>query len=102
MRLWDAVEPRVIFTTNVRQALTYAERGEVDAALVYRTDAVESGRVRVVAEAPAGSHAPIVYPAARVAASESAAAREYLDFLSGPAAAAIFASRGFTPPPPER
>ena len=99
MGLWEGVEAKVVFTTNVRQALTYAERGEVDAALVYRTDAAESERVRVVAAAPAGSHPPIVYPAALVAASESPAARAYLDFLSGPEAAAVFARHGFAPPP---
>ena len=102
MGLWTAVEPKVVFTTNVRQALTYAERGEVDAAIVYRTDAAESTRVRVVEVAPPGSHPPIVYPAALVAGRDGTAAREYLDFLSGPEAAALFARHGFAPAPAER
>lgn len=104
MGLWEAVRRKVVFTTNVRQALTYAERGEVDAALVYRSDAREGGMVRVVAVAPPGSHAPIVYPAALLAdVAGKEAAGAYLDFLSGPDGAAAFLRHGFTAAPhPER
>jgi molybdate transport system substrate-binding protein len=71
----------------------------VDAALVYRTDALAGRRVRVAAAAPASSHAPIVYPAAVVAASEHpGAARRYLDFLAGPRGAEIFRRHGFIVP----
>lgn len=96
--LWESVRGKAVFTTTVRQALTYAERGEVDAALVYRTDALGSARVRVVAAAPPGSHPPIVYPAALVAGAGEAA-RGYLDFLTGPEAAVVLRRHGFTPGP---
>jgi molybdate transport system substrate-binding protein len=100
MRLWEKVRPKVVFTTNVRQALTYAERGEVDAALVYRSDTRGASGVRVVAVAPPGSHAPIVYPAALLAAAaKNEAAAAYLEFLSGPAGAAAFRRHGFTAAP---
>jgi molybdate transport system substrate-binding protein len=95
--IWDRVRPKVVFTANVRQALTYAERGEVDAALVYRTDARGSRAVRVVASAPPGSHPPIVYPAALVVGARPAA-RDYLDFLSGSVAAEVLRRHGFTAP----
>ena len=98
--LWEAVRGKAVFTTNVRQALTYAERGEVDAALVYRTDAMTSTRVRVAAAAPAGSHPPIVYPAALVLPVTDAA-RRYLAFLSGPEAAEVLRRRGFLVPAAE-
>jgi molybdate transport system substrate-binding protein len=98
--LWDRVLPKVVYTGDVRQALAYVERGEVDAALVYRTDALRSQRVRVAAVAPAGSHAPIVYPAAVIAASSHPAdAERYLDFLAGPEAQAVFRRYGFAPVP---
>lgn len=96
--LWNAVKGRAVLGQNVRQVLTYVERGETDAGLVYRTDAA-TARVRVVAAAPPASHRPIVYPAAVVAGSEHPAeARRYLEFLAGPAARRVLRGRGFAAP----
>lgn len=97
--LWEAVEPRAVLAASVRQALAYVQRGEVDAALVYRTDARAAAGLRLVAAAPPGSHAPIEYPAAVVAGSgNAAAARAYLDYLAGPEGARLFRRHGFTTP----
>ena len=61
--LWDAVKDKLIFAENVRQVLDYVARGEVDAGLVYSTDAmVRSKEVKVVMKLPEGSHQPVVYP----------------------------------------
>jgi molybdate transport system substrate-binding protein len=99
--VWGGVEPRVVYATNVRQALAYVQAGEVDAALVYRTDAVSAAGVRVVAAVPPGSHAPVRYTAAVVAASERAAsARRFVQFLAEPGGRAVFRAHGFPPPPP--
>lgn len=96
--LWERVAPRAVLAANVRQVLAYVERGEVDAGLVYRTDALASTDVRVVATAPPDSHAPIRYPAAAVADSRHPElARRYLDFLAGPAAQEVLRRHGFSP-----
>ena len=58
---WDRLEPAFVFTANVRVALAFAERGEVDAAIVYRSDAASSSRVRIVETLPADAHDPIRY-----------------------------------------
>jgi len=97
--LWETAEPRVIPAENVRAALALAERGEVDAAVVYASDAAASDKVRITARLPAGSHPPIRYPAAIVAGSVHAEAPDFLDYLSDPEAAKIFARHGFTPLP---
>ncbi len=51
--------------------------------------------MRVAATFPAGSHAPIVYPAAVVADGQVAAARRLLAFLREPEAQAVFRRHGF-------
>jgi len=96
--LWAALEPKLIPTQNVRQALDYVARGEVDAGLVYATDAaILPGKVRVVAQI--ATPVPIVYPAAVVAGTRHRAAAEaYLQHLASPAAQAIFARQGFGAP----
>jgi molybdate transport system substrate-binding protein len=100
LKLTDAVRPRAIYASNVRQVLDYVERGEVDAGVVYATDARESGpKVRLIDRAPADAHAPIVYPAAVVAASRHPdAARKFLDYLAGDKAQKLLAARGFAAP----
>jgi molybdate transport system substrate-binding protein len=98
--LWAAVQPKVVYTTDVRQALAYVERGEVDAALVYRTDAIRGQKVRIVAVAPPGTHRPIVYPAAvPTTARNPAGAERFLAFLGSPGGQAVFQRYGFAPPP---
>lgn len=95
---WDAAAPRLARAENVRAALAFVERGAAAAGVVYATDARASRRVVVAGVFPAGSHPPIIYPAALVAAGADAEARGFLAFLSGPRGQAILRSQGFTPP----
>jgi molybdate transport system substrate-binding protein len=95
--IYDAVNSKAILAKDVRQVLTYVETGNVDAGIVYATDALSSPKVKVVATAPPKSHSPIVYPAAVIKASVNpAAARAFLSFLSSPRGLAIFQKYGFT------
>jgi molybdate transport system substrate-binding protein len=97
--LWSAIQPKMIGANNVRQALDYAARGEVDAAFVYATDAaLVPDKVRIALTVPTA--APIRYPAAVLAgASNAAAAQRFVEFLLTPAAQRVFARHGFAPPP---
>ncbi|HTU13398.1 MAG TPA: molybdate ABC transporter substrate-binding protein [Allosphingosinicella sp.] len=96
--LWTGVERRIAGAENVRAALLLVERGDAPLGVVYETDARASRRVRVVAPFPAGSHPPIIYPIALLAASAAPEARGFYDFLLSPEGRAIFARHGFTEP----
>ncbi|HEX8271254.1 MAG TPA: molybdate ABC transporter substrate-binding protein [Longimicrobiaceae bacterium] len=95
-----AVEAKAVYAQNVRQVLAYVESGNVDAGIVYATDAAASTRVAVAAAAPPGSHRPIVYPLAVVrATAHPREARALAEFLRGPEARGVLRRRGFLPPP---
>ncbi|HZO88186.1 MAG TPA: molybdate ABC transporter substrate-binding protein [Chthonomonadaceae bacterium] len=101
--LWSVVQPKAILGENVRQTLTYVASGDVDAGIVFATDAqIEKQRVRVVQDAiPGRDHQPIVYPAAViVGAPNGPAARRFVAFLHSRTAQAILARYGFTPAHP--
>jgi molybdate transport system substrate-binding protein len=100
--LRDALKGRLIYGANVRQVLDYVERGEVDAGIVYATDAREAGdRVHVVEVADEKLHDPIEYPAVLVSHSRrKEAARGFIDYLKGERARAILARKGFEVPAP--
>lgn len=93
---WDAIKAKANLGQNVRAVLAWVESGDVDCGIVYATDAASTVGVKVVAEAPEGSHAPVIYPAAVVEGSKNApAAQAFLDYLSGDAARELFAEAGF-------
>lgn len=97
LHLLPALQPRLVLAENVRQVLAYVETGNADAGLVYATDAAITSKVRVVATAPAGSHDPIIYPAAVLRSGmHPDEAEDFLVYLASPAARAFFTQRGFT------
>jgi molybdate transport system substrate-binding protein len=93
--LWEQVESRVVPAENVRAALALVERGEVPVGSVYATDAKASDRVAIVFRFPSGSHPPIRYPAAVLAASGHPEAAAFRDFLLSQDARQIFVRHGF-------
>jgi len=95
----EAVAAKAVYAQNVRQVLAYVERGEVDAGIVYRTDALASRRVRVAAAAPPATHTPITYPLVLVSrGAHPEQARALAAFLLGPRGREVLARRGFTVP----
>lgn len=95
---WKDVESRLVPAENVRAALAYVSRGEVPLGIVYRTDARVDTGVRVVGAFPAGSHPPVVYPAAMIRGSTPAAAA-FVEYLGQAKAQGIFGRHGFTAAP---
>ena len=96
LQLWAAIEPKVVPTENVRAALAAVASGDVDAGVVYKTDAAISKKVKIAYEVPRADSPDISYPVAVVKASpEPAAAREFLDYLSSKEAGQVFIRYGF-------
>ena len=93
--MWDAVQPRLARTDDVRAALLLVERGEAPAGIVYATDAAVSKGVMVAGVFPANSHDPVSYPFAVIKAGDMPEARALMTFLAGPDAREIFVKRGF-------
>jgi molybdate transport system substrate-binding protein len=91
---WDSVRSKVVLGENVRAAMRFVSRGEAPLGVVYDTDAKVDQNVKIVGLFPAGSHPPIVYPAAATSEAGPAAAA-YLAYLAGPQASAIFRKYGF-------
>ena len=91
---WDTVSSHLAESESVRAALMLVARGETPLGIVYASDAKAEPRVRVVATFPDTSHPPIVYPVAALR-DAPASAREFVRWLSSPAARAIFERRGF-------
>lgn len=93
-------ENKLVMAKDVRQALLYAERGEVDAAFVYRTDALLARNAVILYAVPADLHGPIAYPAAlTVAGVKKHAARRFYEYLGGSRAAEILRQYGFSTHP---
>ncbi len=94
--IYSQVQSKLVLCTNVREVLTHVENGDVDAGIVYSTDALISDKVKVVAEGPAEVNDTIVYPVAVIKGSENSdAAEKYVDFLFGDEAGEVFEEYAF-------
>ncbi|MBM7865574.1 molybdate ABC transporter substrate-binding protein [Heliobacterium gestii] len=97
LNLAEGVKEKTVLAKDVRQVLTYVETANAEAGIVYETDAKVSDKVKIVTRAPEGSHSPVLYPGAVIKDSKNAKeAGEFLKYLQGPAAKAVFEKYGFT------
>jgi len=94
----EKLQPKLILGSDVRQVLAYVESGNVDAGIVYSTDAAITDGVKIVADAPDEVNSKIVYPVAIIKSSNKVEAAEaYISFLFSNEAKAIFEKYGFSP-----
>ena len=102
--LWEKLQPRIVIADNVRQALDYVARGEVDAGIVYTTDAAIRRRDVKEAFRPAeDTYRPVMYPVALVKdARQPALGRAFIDLLVSAEGRQVLTRLGFLPPPQER
>lgn len=87
----------LVMAKDVRQALIYAERGEVDGAFVYLTDARLAQKAVVLFEVDPGLHEPIRYPMGLTHSGLlNPEAKAFYDYLATQAAREILISHGFS------
>jgi len=88
--VWKEVEPKIVYGENVRQALQFAESGNVEAVITSWTLLIGKGTLL-----PAEWHSPIRQTGAVVKSSAQAeAARRFLKFLLSPDAQKILNNGG--------
>jgi molybdate transport system substrate-binding protein len=98
--LWDSLSSKAVYAADVRQALTYADDGSVDAAVVYATDARVAKTAKLLGEVPGSADLKIEALAVRLKRSTVAAAESFLTFLTDPKARRALAAAGFVAPGP--
>jgi len=98
--IWERLTARLVYAENVRQALEYVARGEVDAGFVYASDvAARPGRVKEAFRPGADTYQPITYPVAVVKGAHAPAVAEaFIGLLVSAEGQAVLTRFGFPPP----
>lgn len=99
--LWERLQAKLVLAENVRQALDYVARGEVDAGFVYATDVpVRHAKVKEAFRPGEDTYRPVTYPAAVVTDSRQAAlGRAFIEMLVSAEGQSILRRLGFQSPP---
>ncbi|MBQ7279070.1 MAG: molybdate ABC transporter substrate-binding protein [Clostridia bacterium] len=84
------------YGSNVKEVTSQISEGAVSCGIIYGTDAYSAG-LTVVDTATADMCGQVIYPAAVLnTVKEEAAARDFLTYLQGPEATAVFEGVGFS------
>lgn len=92
------ISSKLVYGKDVRTILSWVESENADAGIVYKTDAMLSDKIKIIAKASDESHKPVVYPAAIIADTKSLnESKKFIEFLKSKKAQSIFIKFGFTP-----
>lgn len=90
------LEKKLVMARDVRDALMYVERGEVDGAFVYRTDALRMKRAKLLFVVPSELYPRISYPMAlTVTGGRNEEAAAFYRFLRSGEARTVLGKYGF-------
>lgn len=96
LKVWGSIEHKAVYAKDVRQVLTYVETGNVDAGIVYKTDALLSKKVKMVATAEQKTHEPIIYPIGVIIETpHPKEAQQFFDYLQTEKSLEILKKYGF-------
>lgn len=95
--IMSQVENKLVYAKDVREVLSWVETGNVDAGIVYETDAKISEAVTICDTADEKAYSPVIYPVAMINTTAHAdEVKLLIDFMETDAVKAIFESYGFT------
>jgi molybdate transport system substrate-binding protein len=95
-KLDSQLKSQLVYGEHSRAVLDLVAKGEADLGVVYRTDAISNKKIRILDEAPVGSHQPVHYGVAAVwTAKNIPAAGDFINFLETPKAQALLQDHGF-------
>ncbi|MEE4242500.1 MAG: molybdate ABC transporter substrate-binding protein [Desulfopila sp.] len=91
---------KLVMAKDVRQALIYADRGEVDGSFVYKTDALLAKNAEILFVVPEDHYDRVSYPVALTPqGTGNDLAQAFYEYLKSPKATEILARYGFQPAP---
>ena len=89
-------DKKLILAKDVRQALLYADRGEVDGAFVYNTDALLATNAKILFTVPDSSYDRVSYPMGlTIAGAKNELAKAFYAYLGSPESVIILNKYGF-------
>ena len=95
--LWETLHSKFIFGADVRATLAYVTSGNVDIAIVYKTDTTLSDDIKVLYQMPPEAYTQIIYPAVVMKDSpRKQLARRFITYLQSAERSEIFEKHGFT------
>ena len=94
VELYDSLKDQFVACSSVRAALRLVEEEQVEAGIVYQSDAITSQRVTVVDVFPQSWHEPVTFQLTLLHDHHSAA-KSLAEFLAGPRAAEALVQFGF-------
>lgn len=90
------LEKKLIMAKDVREGLMYAERGEVDGAFVYRTDALQAKQAKILFSVPPELYPRVMYPLSlTIAGTRNKDARAFFAYLHSDDAKSVLLKYGF-------
>jgi molybdate transport system substrate-binding protein len=91
------LEKKLVMARDVRDCLMYAERGEVDGAFVYKTDALLAKQAKILFTVPQELYQRVTYPMAlTIAGARNRDAAAFFDYLHSNDAKSVLVKYGFT------
>ncbi len=95
--LWETLQSKFVFGTDVRATLAYVTAGNADVAIVYKTDTTLTERIKVLYQLPLETYTPIIYPAVVMKDSpHKQLARRFMTHLHSMESGEVFEKHGFT------
>ncbi|MEE2998416.1 MAG: molybdate ABC transporter substrate-binding protein [Pseudomonadota bacterium] len=95
LNLWQPIKKRLARLKNARAVLTFVERGETKAGIVYQSDAHLNNKVNILFKIPTKMHRKIYYWAALTRSNNQAASRYLFDILFNQNSKDVFKHHGF-------